>query len=254
MLSADWSAERKEVEWREAAAEGALDPVLGPFVQCAEADAADLLGRLLTEQVRPVIQGVLRRGAGDGRAEPETSDLEGEVLALLVERLRRLRLERGAPPVRDLRAYTAAVTFHVVSDHRRRQRLEGRRMAGSDGGVHELADAQPDAAAAFERRTYLHRLWQEITALPPRQAAALLLNLRDAKGANAVSLLPLTGVASLRDVARILGMPAEELAALWSRLPLDDATIAVTLGLSRQQVINLRKSARQRLARRMRAR
>lgn len=253
MLSADWSAERKDVEWREAAAEGVLDPVLGPLVQCLEAEAPDLLGRLLTEQVRPVIQGVLRRGAGDGGAE--LSDLEGEVLALLVERLRRLRLERGMPPVRDLRAYTAAVTFHVVSDHRRRQRLEGRRMAGrDDGGVQELADVQPDAAVAFERRTYLHRLWQEITALPPRQAAALLLNLRDAKGANAVSLLPLTGVASLRDVARILGMPAEELAALWSRLPLDDATIAVTLGLSRQQVINLRKSARQRLARRMRAR
>jgi hypothetical protein len=34
-------------------------------------------------------------------------------------------------------------------------------------------------------------------------------------------------------------------------LPLDDATIAGLLGLTRQQVINLRKSARERLARRL---
>jgi len=35
-------------------------------------------------------------------------------------------------------------------------------------------------------------------------------------------------------------------------LPLEDAAIAERLGLTRQQVINLRKSARARLARRMR--
>jgi len=34
-------------------------------------------------------------------------------------------------------------------------------------------------------------------------------------------------------------------------LPLSDLDIAARLGLSRQQIINLRKSARQRLARRM---
>jgi len=253
MLTGDWSGERRD-EWRQVAAEGALDPLLGPFLQAAEAEAPEVLGRLLTEQVRPVIQGVLRRGADEGGTD--LSDLESDVLALLVERLRRLRAEHGQPPVRDLRAYTAAVTFHVVADSRRRARREGWRAARPDGdsAVQELPDARPDAAVAFERRTYLHRLWEEIRALPPRQAAALLLNLRDAKGANAVSLLPLTGVASLRDIAGTLGMPALELAALWSRLPLDDATIAGTLGLSRQQVINLRKAARQRLARRMQAR
>ena len=47
-------------------------------------------------------------------------------------------------------------------------------------------------------------------------------------------------------------MPAPELAALWPDLPLEDAAIAERLGLTRQQVINLRKSARARLGRRMR--
>jgi hypothetical protein len=38
---------------------------------------------------------------------------------------------------------------------------------------------------------------------------------------------------------------------LWKELPLDDLTIAGRLGATRQQVINLRKSARARLVRRL---
>ena len=55
----------------------------------------------------------------------------------------------------------------------------------------------------------------------------------------------------MRRIAEVIGIPAEELAALWSRLPLNDLEIATRLDLSRQQVINLRKSARQRLTRRL---
>jgi hypothetical protein len=46
-------------------------------------------------------------------------------------------------------------------------------------------------------------------------------------------------------------MSMAELSEIWGRLPVDDHTIAERLGLTRQQVINLRKSARARLARRM---
>jgi hypothetical protein len=42
-----------------------------------------------------------------------------------------------------------------------------------------------------------------------------------------------------------------DLDELWDELPLDDLKIAARLGMTRQQVINLRKSARARLARRM---
>ena len=57
----------------------------------------------------------------------------------------------------------------------------------------------------------------------------------------------------MRDIARTLGMSAETLAQIWPRLPYEAAEVAVLLGVSRQQVINLRKAARERLARRMRA-
>lgn len=102
-----------------------------------------------------------------------------------------------------------------------------------------------------ERRLYLRQLWSEICQLPQRQRAALLLNLKDSQGCGGISLFPVTGVASVRQVAEALEMEAEELAAMWNELPLDDVAIAERLRLTRQQVINLRKSARERLARRM---
>ncbi len=58
-------------------------------------------------------------------------------------------------------------------------------------------------------------------------------------------------VATLREIAETLEIPPEQFAELWLQLPLDDATIAGLLDLTQQQVINLRKSARERLARRL---
>jgi len=46
-------------------------------------------------------------------------------------------------------------------------------------------------------------------------------------------------------------MTIEALAELWNSLPLDDHAIAARLGITRQQVINLRRAARERLARRL---
>jgi hypothetical protein len=54
----------------------------------------------------------------------------------------------------------------------------------------------------------------------------------------------------MRQIADALALPAEELAAIWSRLPISDLEIGKRLKLERQQIINLRKAARQRLARR----
>jgi hypothetical protein len=103
----------------------------------------------------------------------------------------------------------------------------------------------------LDDRAFLRRLWREIQELPARQRAALLLNLHDGEGRDVLDLFPLTGTASLRQIAESLELPAEELAGLWNELPLEDARIAVLLGATRQQVINLRKSARARLTRRM---
>jgi DNA-directed RNA polymerase specialized sigma24 family protein len=110
-----------------------------------------------------------------------------------------------------------------------------------------------DVATEVERRLFLKWLWEEIVQLPVRQRAALLLNLRDEQGGGVAALLPGAGVATLRQIAAALELPDEEFARLWPRLPLDDASIAGLLGCARQQVINLRKCARERLARRIKA-
>ncbi|HYL98126.1 MAG TPA: hypothetical protein VEZ90_04165 [Blastocatellia bacterium] len=95
-------------------------------------------------------------------------------------------------------------------------------------------------------------LWNEICTLPRNQATALLLGLRDKQGLDAISLLGNAGVASIRQVAEVLGFEAAELAGIWDQLPMDDLRIAGRLGITRQQVINLRKSARKRLTNRLR--
>jgi DNA-directed RNA polymerase specialized sigma24 family protein len=117
--------------------------------------------------------------------------------------------------------------------------------------LESMADARADVAAEVVQRTYVQQLWAEVRQLPPLQAAALLLNLRDAEGRGMIALLPLTGTADRCQIGETLALSAEQLAALWNNLPLEDAAIAQMLGVTRQQVINLRRVARERLARRM---
>src|SRR5262249_30377685 len=116
----------------------------------------------------------------------------------------------------------------------------------------EIRDPRAGADVELSQRLELQRLWAEICLLPPRQRFALLMNLRDDQGQDVTGLLPLTGVCAFSEIAEALSLTVERLAELAKDLPLDDAGIAKHLGLTRQQVINLRKSARERLARRLR--
>jgi RNA polymerase sigma factor (sigma-70 family) len=119
----------------------------------------------------------------------------------------------------------------------------------SSGGEH-IPAPHTNPTAHVETRQFLESLWTEIQLLPQNQRVALLLNSRDAEDVHAVALILTVGVAALGEVAAVMGMKSEELLALWERLPLDDRAIAARLGVTRQQVINLRRSARERLARR----
>jgi uncharacterized protein len=55
----------------------------------------------------------------------------------------------------------------------------------------------------------------------------------------------------IREIANALELPHLEFAELWRDLPLHDARIAQLLGVQRQNVINMRRSARARLMRRL---
>jgi hypothetical protein len=114
-----------------------------------------------------------------------------------------------------------------------------------------LPDKRLSIARNFDHKIYLQSLWGEITGLSPRHAAALLLNLKDDQGGSAIDLFLFTGIATFAQLAAALGQSEEWLSEIWNHLPIDDESIAGHLGLARQQVINLRKTARLRLARRM---
>ena len=104
---------------------------------------------------------------------------------------------------------------------------------------------------AFESQRNLKKLWREICQLPRRQRVALLLNFRDAHGQELISLLPYTRAATIEQIAEALEFPLADFLKMWNDLPLEDLAIAELLGATRQQVINLRKCARERLERRM---
>src|SRR5262249_11320412 len=102
-------------------------------------------------------------------------------------------------------------------------------------------------------RQLLEQVWFEICQLPRRQRVALLFNLREPGGVNVITLFPVTHVATFEQIALALEMSLEQLEHFWAQLPMDDQDIAEHLGTTRQQVINMRRSARSRLVRRMRA-
>jgi hypothetical protein len=114
-----------------------------------------------------------------------------------------------------------------------------------------MIDAAPPPDLRIETRALLENLWREVQALRAPQRAALLLNLREIDGSNALALLVLLDVATFDEIAAAIELSPEALAAIWSTLPLDDRRIAEMLGVRRQQVINLRQAARQRLGRRV---
>lgn len=121
-------------------------------------------------------------------------------------------------------------------------------------------DAREPAAVAgpvemfqgnYDQQDLLRAMWQEVLQLPPQQRVALLMNLRDPEGSDVITLFIVTGVATSADLAAALDLTELQLAELWMDLPLSDNAIADRLGIDRQRVINLRKSARERLARRL---
>lgn len=116
-----------------------------------------------------------------------------------------------------------------------------------------LASSDPGPDSLAEQHQLVRQLWLEICQLPRRQRVALLFNLKSPRGVNVITLFPLTGVATFQQLADALELPLAEFERLSVELPMDDSRIAEYLGATRQQVINLRRTARERLGRRIKA-
>ena len=123
--------------------------------------------------------------------------------------------------------------------------------------IDDLAEVLPDPVPPFahsaELKDWLRHLWVEVCQLPLLHRIVLLLNLGSAGSGSSMCALADLGVTTFRRLAENLEMTEAELAGIWHRAPLDDREIAGRLHLERQQVVNLRASARQQLTRRMTA-
>ncbi len=111
----------------------------------------------------------------------------------------------------------------------------------------EGPNCRPDRL--FETAIALEVLWKTIKDLKLNQRRALLLNLRDGRSEGIINVLPMSHVASVREIAEVLEFDPQEFASIWNSLPWEDLRIADFLGVTRQQVINYRHDARIRLAR-----
>jgi hypothetical protein len=157
-------------------------------------------------------------------------------------------LERNGSPLALDRMVTIVAEVKGIKDHPPESYDHDKVL------IESLFTPAPGTDAALEQHLHLGRLWEEVTSLPPLQRSALLLNLRDAHSDSVIAFVPYLGIASKNEIAELLGIPEDRFAKLWNDLPLEDSAIAQLLGVTRQQVINLRKTARERLARRMQTR
>jgi hypothetical protein len=105
----------------------------------------------------------------------------------------------------------------------------------------------------IEEKEFAARLWKAVLELPVPHRIALLLNFKDGKGEDLTAVFPMLQAATIREIGEAVDMSPETIAAIWNELPWDDRRIAEHLGLKRQQVINLRQSAKQALRRKLTA-
>lgn len=213
--------------------DGAAGPVCGLAAWRGRQASAEASGRL---------------GEMRGRVAADAGDAGPRSHALAFVRLVRDLLARAGGPCRvgELAAILEDV-LGVVSGPP--ASAEGLR---NDSGEITVASPEPAPDEVVEQRDTLERLWAEIRLLPRHQRAALLLNLRDAAGRGMIGLLPLVGLATQAEIAGVLEMAPARLDAIWEDLPREDEWIAEELGVTRRQVINFRKCARERLWRRTR--
>ncbi len=185
----------------------------------------------------------------DDQTIPRADELEGLVerykgqtgvsLGLLVKRL----LTDIARPVMFEEVVTAVATIKGIRD-----------AVVADTPIEDLSvsSSDPDPAVRADRKELLAHVWETAQALPLRHRRAVLLHLSDDAGDNMLMMFPLEGIASIRALAACLELDLDVFLALWNDLPLPDAEIAKMMGLKRQQVINLRHSAKGMLKRRLR--
>ncbi len=247
------------------------DSLLIPFLNSKNDEISEsVLARLFVEHADPICQKIVefrtKRIFDINYLERQKlhEDLKQEVRLKMLTQLRKLQNNPETEPIYDFRNYVARITHNLVHDYFRNKFRSIVTVTdnGTDSQTDFLETAEtankeilPNFAAEYEieeERIYrLGYVWQELCLLPKNQCAAWLLKIEDKNNCSTLKWLPLFRIANIREIAEAIGQDVEILAEYWNYLPLSDKQIAQMLNSTQRQVINWRKSANERLQRRI---
>lgn len=249
------------------------DLVLIPFLASKDEINESILTQLFTEYADPVCKKVVefrtRNVFGIDYFERQKlqEDLKQDARLKILAQLRLMKMNPQIEPIYDFRNYVARITHNLVHDYFRRLRtIESVQISELNFPTAEIQpetdlptisenESLPSFAVNIEeeeeRIFRLKLVWQELGRLPKNQCAAWLLKVADKNNESTLKWLPVFQIATIRQIAVAIGKTAEDLAQIWNQLPFNDKQIADLLKVSQRQVINLRKSANERLQRRI---
>jgi len=193
----------------------------------------------ITDVVDRVLGSFVAKGQLRG---DEVEDVRSTVMLRV---LQHFHARDAGSEIRSIDDYVARMTINAANDALRARRSP----ADVDGTADEIADRSPEPQEAFATRQMLSLLWKAIGELPVMQRRGLLLHMHDENGGSAIPLLVFTGIATVEEIAAALEYTRATIESLWNQLPMRDLQIAELLGLTRPQVISLRRAARERLER-----
>src|ERR1051325_3041418 len=107
----------------------AVDPVLLPYLEATdEAESSNHRGRLMMEQVEPLIKDIIgyklrahHAGGGYGTHHQDGEDVSSEVRVRLLARLSDIKQNPEGPSIQSLRSYVAVTCYYACNEHLRRK-------------------------------------------------------------------------------------------------------------------------------------
>jgi RNA polymerase sigma factor (sigma-70 family) len=106
-----------------------------------------------------------------------------------------------------------------------------------------------NSSSRLEEQALLRSLWQAMRELSAEQRDVFFLGFEDQSGRDLFTVLLEAEVVTFRELAKELDRSSDSIVGLWSKMPMDDAAIAVELKTTRAQVYKWRFRALQRLRR-----
>lgn len=110
-----------------------------------------------------------------------------------------------------------------------------------------IAQSSLSSSSRLDEQVLLRGLWQALRQLSVEQRDVFCLGFEDQSGRDLFTVLLEAEVVTFRELAQELDRSTEAAVALWSKMPMDDESIAIELKATRAQVYKWRFRALQRL-------